>query len=171
MALFKNLYRIEIKPSVGSSTNYIAFADSYKSAVSMCCKWLEGITPESCVLYLVHPKEALQLEINLMGTRVTALYHQATVFDDVLYDLDTESIVKYSKPGEHSKGLYPKYKVAKVDGSTIDPKAKYFILRYDTDQEDKNHMEASRYALLHYSRKIRKTNPSLADDLLTAIDW
>lgn len=56
------------------------------------------------------------------------------------------------------KGLYNKYHVTKTDGSPIDPEARYFVLRYDTDS-------AARKALAVYARYIEAENPDLARDL------
>jgi hypothetical protein len=57
-------------------------------------------------------------------------------------------------------GLYGKYTIAKADGSEIDPKAKYFVLRLDTDP-------AARIAARAYA--VRTQNEELWDDI-SAID-
>lgn len=57
-----------------------------------------------------------------------------------------------------SKGLYGKYKIEKADGTPIDPKAQYFILRLDTDPY-------ARRALRKYIRYMHEVNPKLATDL------
>lgn len=40
------------------------------------------------------------------------------------------------EPTNNQEGLYAKYILRKSDGSFIDSKAKYFILRYDADSTD-----------------------------------
>jgi len=47
--------------------------------------------------------------------------------------------------GRPKEGLYGKYAIRKTDGSTIDPKADYFILRLDTDPAAR--IAAREYAL------------------------
>ncbi|HDZ37102.1 MAG TPA: hypothetical protein ENH62_02240 [Marinobacter sp.] len=51
-----------------------------------------------------------------------------------------------------------KYRVEKVDGSPIDPKAVYFVMRVDTDIH-------ARKAILAYAESIREDDPVLAMDL------
>lgn len=55
-------------------------------------------------------------------------------------------------------GLYEKYRVQKTNGEPVDPAAKYFVLRLDTDA-------AARHAVMHYARAIMKENETLATDL------
>lgn len=55
-------------------------------------------------------------------------------------------------------GLYSKYIVSKADGSPVDPKAQYFVLRIDTDK-------AARRGALEYSDAIERTMPELAADI------
>lgn len=55
-------------------------------------------------------------------------------------------------------GLYGKYIIAKADGSELDPKAKYFVLRYDKD-------EHAKIALKAYAESIQPHNAALADAL------
>lgn len=54
--------------------------------------------------------------------------------------------------------LYGKYHIAKADGSPIDPNAKYFVLRIDTDQ-------AAREALKTYANYIEYDEPEFAAEL------
>jgi hypothetical protein len=56
------------------------------------------------------------------------------------------------------RGLYEKYRVSKVDGSPVDPGAKYFVLRLDTDR-------AARIAAIAYCEAILSENPRLASEL------
>lgn len=60
------------------------------------------------------------------------------------------------------KGLYKKYNVTKADGSEIEPKARYFVLRYDTDP-------AARQALMVYAELVGKENPVLMQELAQSI--
>lgn len=62
-------------------------------------------------------------------------------------------------------GLIPKYNITKTNGNAIDPKAKYFILRYDTGQKDSVHADACRKALATYADMIESHLPLLAKDL------
>ncbi len=57
-------------------------------------------------------------------------------------------------------GLFSKYKIEKTDGSAIDPEAKYFVLRYDTDS-------SARVALVMYA--LHQSDPQLQQELLSAI--
>lgn len=54
--------------------------------------------------------------------------------------------------------LYGKYRIAKADGSPIDPDAQYFVLRIDTDQ-------AAREALKTYAEYIEYDEPDFAAEL------
>jgi uncharacterized protein YegL len=56
------------------------------------------------------------------------------------------------------KGLYPKYKIVKTDGTPVDPKAQYFTVRIDTDRH-------ARVAVRAYIESCREENPELARDL------
>ena len=58
-----------------------------------------------------------------------------------------------------NKGLYKKYIIQKSDGSKIDPDAKYFVLRVDTDKHAKK-------ALLAYVNSVKEENPKLARDMI-----
>jgi len=59
-------------------------------------------------------------------------------------------------------GLYGKYKIEKADGSAIDPDAKYFVLRYDTDPHACIALEA-------YARSIWTENYLLAIELMAEL--
>lgn len=63
-----------------------------------------------------------------------------------------------------TRGLYPRYKVEKQDGST-DPNARYFVLRLDYGGSDIFHVRACQEAALLYARVIRDRLPVLAHDL------
>ena len=84
---------------------------------------------------------------------------------------------------ENPKGLYGKYYIQKITGHKIvghsffgEPQfeaeleevsedAKYFVLRYDDHQKDKNHRKACLEALKTYAICIRPFIPELADNL------
>lgn len=53
-----------------------------------------------------------------------------------------------------------KYVVRRVDGTQIDPKAKYFVLRYDIGAED---AVAAQAAMLEFARNLPSEKASLAD--------
>lgn len=62
-------------------------------------------------------------------------------------------------------GLYQKYTVQKSDGTPIDPNAKYFILRYDKNDDFGKY---SRRAIFEFAKWAQR-NPEfkqLAEDLL-----
>lgn len=59
-------------------------------------------------------------------------------------------------------GLYGKYKIEKTDGHTIDPDAKYFVLRYDTDPH-------ARVALEAYANSIWTKNYLLAIEIMAEL--
>ena len=68
-----------------------------------------------------------------------------------------------------NKGLLPRYKVEKTDGTPIDPKAKYFVLRYDKYGTDRQHIVACQLALFRYAENIEEHIPKLAEDLRTEL--
>lgn len=55
-------------------------------------------------------------------------------------------------------GLHQRYIVTKASGEPVDDTAAYFVLRLDCDGDDKNHIQACRWAAREYAHKI------LADD-------
>lgn len=62
------------------------------------------------------------------------------------------------RKGYQYGGLRQKYIISKVSGNPVDPKAKYFVLRYDEDP----HAVA---AIKAYIKSIRRENLELARDL------
>lgn len=56
------------------------------------------------------------------------------------------------------KGIIPKYIIDKADGTPIDPKACYLVLRLDTDH-------AARMAAGEYASWCWRTNEALSDDI------
>lgn len=67
---------------------------------------------------------------------------------------------------ENPKGLHLRYTIAKRDGSPIDPRAEYFILRLDEYCSDPKHTAACRAAILTYANEIKDHLPELALDLM-----
>lgn len=65
----------------------------------------------------------------------------------------------------NNEGLKSKYIISKADGTPIDPKAKYFVLRYDQHMKDKGFLKASRLALARFCREIVLTFPALSQEL------
>ena len=55
-------------------------------------------------------------------------------------------------------GLYQKYRIEKTDG-TVDPNAKYIVLRYDAQSKDPE----ARTALLHYCQSHRDSSGAFED--------
>jgi len=60
------------------------------------------------------------------------------------------------------EGWKLKYLIHKADGSEVDPKAEYFVLRLDKDQH-------ARKAALAYAESIGPENPKLAGDLILKV--
>ena len=57
-----------------------------------------------------------------------------------------------------TKGYYNKYNVTKKDGTPVDPKAVYFVLRLDTDP-------VAQLVLAYYAELIARDNPRLSKDI------
>lgn len=66
-------------------------------------------------------------------------------------------------------GLYNRYKVEKTSGRPIDPKAKYFIMRYDKHGSDPIHIRACQLAVEVYAHVIKDHLPQLSEDLLNEL--
>jgi len=64
---------------------------------------------------------------------------------------------------EKTNGLMMKYRVTKANGSAVDPKGKYFVLKLNS--KNKAHAHASQVAALVYAELIRDALPALAVDL------
>jgi hypothetical protein len=67
------------------------------------------------------------------------------------------------------EGLKQKYIIEKTSGKPLNPNAKYFVLRYDDEQKDKEFERASKTALAVFAACIEDTIPELAHDLREAI--
>ncbi len=63
------------------------------------------------------------------------------------------------------KGLIHKYNITKTDGTPVNPKAKYFILRLDKHQSDPIHRKACLKAIIYYATEIAEHLPALSKDL------
>lgn len=57
-----------------------------------------------------------------------------------------------------------KYNVSKVDGSPVDPKARYFVLRLDLTSDSLEYL-AARKAIMAYTKACTDWRPELAQDL------
>jgi hypothetical protein len=75
-----------------------------------------------------------------------------------------EEHAKYELP-ENDRGLYNRYVVKKADGTPVDPRAEYFVLRLDEHGRDPIHIEACRAAAMVYADMIAEHLPKLAADL------
>ena len=63
------------------------------------------------------------------------------------------------------EGLILKYRITKADGTPVNPKAKYFVLRYDANMKDKEFLKASCKALQNFCIDIVNQNPILGKEL------
>jgi len=63
------------------------------------------------------------------------------------------------------KGLLPKYIITKADGSPVDPRAEYFVLRVDKHAADQIHAEACRRAIVRYAIEVQSHLPVLSKEL------
>lgn len=75
---------------------------------------------------------------------------------------DTEQL-SFDDLEPEERGLYRKYRISKADGSSVDPHAKYFVLRLDSGAE----VEACRAAAYAFAFKCK--NRKLALDLLDVL--
>jgi len=67
--------------------------------------------------------------------------------------------------GSYLKGGWKrKYVIAKANGKPLDPKAKYFVLRYDSDGDPN-----ARAAMRAYAVNVQAVNPKLASDILDRV--
>lgn len=67
---------------------------------------------------------------------------------------------------ENPAGLHLRYIVTKASGEPVDPRAHYFVLRYDNDGDDPAHIAACQIALLTYANEIRPHLPQLSKELV-----
>ena len=66
---------------------------------------------------------------------------------------------------ENPNGLYQKYELEHTDGSPIDPRNEYFVLKV-AGFGNADHIVASRIAIRAYADAIKDTMPELAADLM-----
>lgn len=70
-------------------------------------------------------------------------------------------------------GLYQKYIVQKADGSPINPKARYIVLRVDnngaTTELKKTYRSAARAGVAEFARRIMDFAPGLSSDLIDLV--
>lgn len=71
---------------------------------------------------------------------------------------------------ENPNGLHQRYQIAKADGTPVDPRGFYFVLRLDGLGDDPIHTAACRAAARVYAEQIREHIPQLADDLNLMLD-
>jgi len=62
------------------------------------------------------------------------------------------------------EGLYSKYIIQKSDGTPVDPKAEYIVLRIDTDKY-------ARMAVRYYANRLLIDNPQLSEDIRKRCDY
>ena len=65
---------------------------------------------------------------------------------------------------ENPNGLHGRYNIIKIDGTSVDERAEYFVLRLDKGGEP-NHVEACRQAIMTYASYIAEHIPKLAQDI------
>jgi len=65
---------------------------------------------------------------------------------------------------ENPRGLYHRYTISKTDGSPINPKNIYFVLKI-SGEGDTEHIRASKLAALTYADEIENHSPQLAKDI------
>jgi hypothetical protein len=71
---------------------------------------------------------------------------------------------------ENPAGLHLRYIVTKASGEPVDPRARYFVLRFDRHGDDPAHVAACRKALRVYAAEIFPHLPRLSLELYAAID-
>ena len=67
------------------------------------------------------------------------------------------------------EGLLPKYRITKTDGTPVNPKAKYFVLRYDGNMKDKEFLRASRRGLIEFCNQMMPINEVLSQELRSEV--
>lgn len=70
---------------------------------------------------------------------------------------------------ENPSGLHRRYVVQKTSGEPVDPRARYFVLRFDNHGDDPKHIAACQKAMLTYAREIAPHMPQLALEIQTEI--
>lgn len=111
----------------------------------------------SSVLDDSHPEESVTagfIRLVNLARNQDGLGEVEWVYSDFLEPLDKKVV-----------GLYPRYHLQKLDGTPVDPKAQYFVLRLDDGGSDPRHIAACRAAIQTYADHIEDHLPLLARDL------
>lgn len=64
-----------------------------------------------------------------------------------------------------SMGLFSKYLIQKRDGTPVNPRAEYFVLRVDNFQHDERMRKASQEAMLTYAKQIERFDAVFAKQI------
>jgi len=72
---------------------------------------------------------------------------------------------------ENPNGLHQRYRVSKSDGSPVDPRAIYFVLRLDGFGSDPGHIAACRAAALAYAANAPEWMKQTADELKHLVEY
>lgn len=71
---------------------------------------------------------------------------------------------------QNPTGIHKRYILSKLDGTPVDTKADYFVLRLDYGGRDPVHVAACRAAILTYAAHIAGHIPKLAEDIRARYD-
>ncbi len=66
---------------------------------------------------------------------------------------------------ENPNGLHQRYRITKADGSPVDPRGAYFVLRLDGLGDDAGHVFACRMAAIAYADNAPDWMKQTADEL------
>lgn len=72
--------------------------------------------------------------------------------------------------GENPQGLHKRYKVLKEDGSPVDPRALYMVLRLDSFGRDPGHIKACRAAARAYVANAPQNMQQVAGEIEKLLD-
>lgn len=106
-------------------------------------------------LHLPHMAETFNFDVQ--GQEYLLTRQQAQEIYNKL-DVLLAGVTPLQRAEYNGATLYSKYRIMKNDGSPIDPAARYFVLRIDTDR-------AARMALFAYASAIEKDNAEFANEL------
>lgn len=67
-----------------------------------------------------------------------------------------------------SDQIYGKYKILKSDGTSVDPKGMYFVLKLNSFNPV--HARASQEAVLAYANEIESLSPRLASEIRLLVE-
>jgi hypothetical protein len=82
--------------------------------------------------------------------------------DKDTYELYARSEIPGIEFSFKNGGIKNKYEIKKIDGSTMDPEAWYFVLRVDKDPH-------AQTAALTYAYSVEKDNPILSQELIDKV--